>query len=99
MLKTKVIYFLFIIIIFLSSSALNSQTKSRKQLEKQRSQIKKEIKEINNLLFSNTKKKSSSILRYRKFEYKNSKKRGVSKHNFPRNKPFKFGYRKKFIQA
>ena len=60
MLKTKVIYFLFIIIIFLSSSALNSQTKSRKQLEKQRSQIKKEIKEINNLLFSNTKKKAAA---------------------------------------
>ena len=58
MFKTKVIYFLFIIIIFLSSNALNSQTKSRKQLEKQRSQIKKEIKEINNLLFSNTKKNS-----------------------------------------
>ena len=60
MLKTKVIYFLFITIIFLSSSALNSQTKSRKQLEKQRSQIKKEIKEINNLLFSNTKKKAAA---------------------------------------
>ncbi|MFL2638988.1 MAG: murein hydrolase activator EnvC family protein [Flavobacteriaceae bacterium] len=60
MLKTKVIYFLLIIIIFLSSSALNSQTKSRKQLEKQRSQIKKEIKEINNLLFSNTKKKAAA---------------------------------------
>ena len=41
----------------LSTSVL-SQSKTRKQLEKQRAQIKKEIKEINQLLFSNSKKKA-----------------------------------------
>ena len=54
----KVFYFLFCLIVLLLSTSVLSQSKTRKQLEKQRTQIKKEIKEINQLLFSNSKRKA-----------------------------------------
>ena len=54
----KVFYFLFCLTVLLLSTSVLSQSKTRKQLEKQRTQIKKEIKEINQLLFSNSKRKA-----------------------------------------
>ena len=54
----KVFYFLFCLTVLLLSTSVFSQPKTRKQLEKQRTQIKKEIKEINQLLFSNSKRKA-----------------------------------------
>ena len=54
----KDLYFLFCLTALLLSTSVLSQSKTRKQLEKQRTQIKKEIKEINQLLFSNSKKKA-----------------------------------------
>ena len=54
----KDFYFLFCLTVLLLSTSVLSQSKTRKQLEKQRTQIKKEIKEINQLLFSNSKRKA-----------------------------------------
>ena len=54
----KNFYFLFCLTVLLLSTSVLSQSKTRKQLEKQRTQIKKEIKEINQLLFSNSKRKA-----------------------------------------
>ena len=54
----NVFYFLFCLTVLLLSTSVLSQSKTRKQLEKQRTQIKKEIKEINQLLFSNSKRKA-----------------------------------------
>ena len=54
----KDLCFLFCLTVLLLSTSVLSQSKTRKQLEKQRTQIKKEIKEINQLLFSNSKKKA-----------------------------------------
>ncbi len=54
----KDFYFLFCLTVLLLSTSVLSQSKTRKQLEKQRAQIKKEIKEINQLLFSNSKRKA-----------------------------------------
>ena len=54
----KDFYFLFSLIVLLLSTSVLSQSKTRKQLEKQRTQIKKEIKEINRLLFANSKRKA-----------------------------------------
>ena len=54
----KVFYFLFCLTVLLLSTSVLSQSKTRKQLEKQRTQIKKEIKEINRLLFANSKRKA-----------------------------------------
>jgi len=54
----KVFYFLFCLTVLLLSTSVLSQSKTRKQLEKQRTQIKKEIKKINQLLFSNSKRKA-----------------------------------------
>ena len=54
----KDFYFLFSLTVLLLSTSVLSQSKTRKQLEKQRTQIKKEIKEINQLLFSNSKRKA-----------------------------------------
>ena len=56
--KKKVFYFLFCLTVLLLSTSVLSQSKTRKQLEKQRTQIKKEIKEINRLLFANSKRKA-----------------------------------------
>ncbi len=83
----KDFYFLFCLTVLLLSTSVLSQTKTRKQLEKQRTQIKKEIKEIKQLLFSNSKRKAVAFSDIENLNIKIQRKEELVNLTISRNKP------------
>ena len=69
---------LFLWIVLLCSNSIFSQN-NRKQLEKQKEAIQKELKEINALLFKNKKQKASTFTDIENINYKIQRKQEVIK--------------------
>ena len=69
---------LFLWIVLLCSNSIFSQN-NRKQLEKQKESIQKELKEINALLFKNKKQKASTFTDIENINYKIQRKQEVIK--------------------
>ena len=60
--KTRVRYFYVYVFLLLFINYGFSQTNTREKLELKRAEIQKEIKKINELLFSNKRKKTTKII-------------------------------------
>ncbi|OMP32172.1 murein hydrolase activator EnvC [Mangrovimonas sp. DI 80] len=76
---TKPTYLLFIICVFLGTTFAQAQSDKQKQLEARRQQLKKEMEQLNSLLFANKKKEKNVITLVEDLNYKVSVRKNLIK--------------------
>ncbi|WMI68887.1 murein hydrolase activator EnvC [Mangrovimonas sp. YM274] len=77
--QTKATYIIFIICVFMGSVFAQAQSDKQKQLEARRLQLKKEMEQLNSLLFANKKKEKNVITLVEDLNYKVSVRKNLIK--------------------